>query len=44
MNCTAKKQNVSNVAEKKNIKSVTKKKTKKRYRSSSVNDSDDLKN
>ena len=40
----AKKQNISNIAEKKDIKSVIKKKTKKKYKSSSVNDSDDLKN
>ena len=44
MNCTAKKQNISNVAEKKDTKSVIKKKTEKRYRSSSVNDSDNLEN
>ena len=42
--CMTKKQNVSNVIKKKNIKSVIKKKTEKKYRSSSVNDSDDLKN
>ena len=39
-----KKQNVSNIAEKKNTKSVIKKKTKKRYRSFSVNNSDDSEN
>ena len=44
MNCTAKKQNICNVAEKKNIKSVIKKKTKKRYRSSSVDDSHNSEN
>ena len=44
MNCTAKKQNISNVTEKKNIKLIIKKKTEKGHRSSSVNDSDDLKN
>ena len=37
--CTAKKQNVSNVAEKNNTESVsTRKKTSKRYRSSAIND------
>ena len=41
MNCTAKKQDVSNVAEKNDIKLVTKKKIKKEYRSSSVDDSDE---
>ena len=44
MNCMTKKQNVSNVTEKKNIKSVTKKKIKKRYRSFSVNNSDNSEN
>ena len=40
-----KKQNVSNVTEKNNTESVIKKKTvKKRHRSSSVNDTDNLKN
>ena len=42
--CMIKKQNVSNITEKKDIKSVIKKKTKKRYRSFSVNDSDDSEN
>ena len=44
MDCTTKKQNVSNVIKKKNIKSVIKKKTEKRYRSSSVNNSDESEN
>ena len=35
---------VSNVAEKKDTELIIKKKIKKRYRSSSINDSDDLKN
>ena len=39
-----KKQNVSNITEKKDTESVTKKKTKKKYRSSSINDSNNLKN
>ena len=39
-----KKQDVSNVVKKKDTESVIKKKTEKRYRSSSVDDSDDLKN
>ena len=40
-----KKQDVSNVTEKNDIKSVTKrKKIVKKYRSSSVNNTDDLKN
>ena len=44
MNCTTKKQDVSNVVKKKNTESVIKKKTEKRYRSSSVNNSDDSEN
>ena len=44
MNCTVKKQNISNIIEKKNIKSVIKKKIKKKYRSSSVNDFNNLEN
>ena len=44
MNYTAKKQNVSNVTEKNDIKLVIKKKTEKKYRSSSVNDSDESEN
>ena len=45
MNCTAKKQNVSNVIKKNDTESVTmRKKTKKEYRSSSVNDTDDSEN
>ena len=42
--CMTKKQNISNIAEKNDIESVTKKKIKKKYRSSSVNDSDDSEN
>ena len=45
MDCTAKKQDVSNVIEKNDIKSVTKrKKTEKKFRSSFTDDTDDLKN
>ena len=45
MNYTAKKQNISNIVKKNNTKSVTKrKKTEKKYRSSFINDTDDLKN
>ena len=45
MNCTAKKQDVNTVAEKNDTESVTKrKKTVKKYRSSSVNDTDNSKN
>ena len=43
--CITKKQNVSNVTEKKNTESVIKrKKAVKKYRFSSVNDTDDLEN
>ena len=45
MNCTAKKQNVSNVIKKNDTESVTrKKKTEKKCRFSSDNDTDDLEN
>ena len=45
MNCTVRKQNVSNVKEKNDIKSVTKKKkAEKKYRSSSADDTDDSEN
>ena len=44
MDCTAKKQNISNITEKNNIKLITKKKIRKKYRSSSVNDSDESEN
>ena len=39
-----KKQNVSNIVKKKNIKLVIKKKTEKKYRSSSINNSDNSEN
>ena len=44
INCTVKKQNVSNIAEKNDTELVIKKKTEKKYRSSSVNDSDKSEN
>ena len=42
--CMTKKQNVSNVAEKNDTELVIKKKIKKKHRSSSVNNSDELEN
>ena len=42
--CTAKKQNISNVIKKNNIKLVIKKKTEKKHKSSSVNDSNESEN
>ena len=45
MNCTAKKQDVSNVIKKNDTESVImRKKARKKYRSSSVNDTDDSEN
>ena len=45
MNCTTKKQNVSNVTEKNDTELIIKrKKAEKKYRFSSVNDTDNLKN